>query len=224
MWRQLFLSCLWLALVSYSVISSASFAGTFQSDLDLIIRLSTGQWTDINPIVIAIFFIMGIFPVIYSAFILFDAEGQKISPYPFAIAAFGLGAFALLPYLAWRKSNTPWQGNKNGILKILDSLLSAIIASITLVAFLIWGITQGNWSDFVTQWQTTQFVHVMSLDFCVSSCLFSAILGDDMQRRGVESGLLKFVAFIPLFGALLYWCLRPQLPETVNSKHLTANS
>ncbi len=213
--RQIFLSCLWLGLVGYSVISSASMPGTLESDFDLIMRLSVGQWTNINPIVIAIFFIMGIFPVIYAALILFDADGQKISPYPFAIASFGLGAFALLPYLAWRKSNSTWQGNKSGILKILDSPGTAIISSITLLICLIWGITQGNWSDFVTQWQTTQFVHVMSIDFCTLCLLFPAILGDDMQRRGVESGLLKSLSFIPLIGTLIYWCLRPQLPETL---------
>nr|WP_233219826.1 hypothetical protein [Pleurocapsa sp. CCALA 161] len=50
----------------------------------------------------------------------------------------------------------------------------------------------------------------MSIDFCLLSLLFPAILGDDMQRRGVK-GWLKAIAFIPLFGALIYWCLRPQL-------------
>ena len=209
--RKIGLGLLWLGFISYAIASS--FYKSQEGDFDLIVDLSTGQWQGINPIIAAIFCIMGIFPIVYAAFILFDRH-QNISPYPFCAVSFGVGAFALLPYLALRQPDTTWDGQKNWLLKILDSRLVAIISSISLISLLIWGLTQGNWSDFVSQWQTSQFIHVMSLDFCLLCLLFPTILGDDMERRGVE-GWLKSVALFPLFGALLYWCLRPQLPETV---------
>ncbi|NJK55439.1 MAG: DUF2834 domain-containing protein [Pleurocapsa sp. SU_5_0] len=205
--RKLFLGLLWLALTTYAIASS--FTKTQQGDFDLILKLSTGELAGINPIIIAIFYIMGIFPVIYAAFILFDSN-QKISPYPFSAVSFGLGAFALLPYLALRQTDITGNKSKNWLLKILDSPLTAIAASVAFITLMIWGLTQGDWSDYVAQWQTSQFIHVMSIDFCLLSLLFPAILGDDMQRRGVK-GWLKAIAFIPLFGALIYWCLRPQL-------------
>lgn len=214
MGRKVFLGSLWLIFIIYAVISATSFSGTFAEDLSLITKLTLREWAGINPLIIAIFYIMGVFPLLYAAFLLFDDSAeQKISPYPFAIAAMGFGAFALLPYFVLRQSNTVWHGQKNLWLKILDSRLMAIMSSVTIIVLLVWGVTQGNWSDFVTQWQSTQFVNVMSLDFCVLCCLFLAILPDDLERRKVEPGLLKTVAYIPLIGALIYWCFRPQLPE-----------
>ena len=213
--QKLFFGSIWLAFTIYAIASSFHLAATPEEDFDLIVQMSTGQISGINPLVVAIFYIMGIFPWVYAAFILFDGTEQKVSPYPFFFVSVGLGAFALLPYLALRQPNTTI-GQKNLLQKFVDSRLTAIISAIAIVVLLTWGITQGNWSDFITQWQTTQFIHVMSLDFCCLCLLFPAVLGNDLKRRGV-SGVLRQIALIPLFGALIYWCLRPQLPETVIS-------
>ena len=94
MTRKILLGLIWLTLIIYAIASS--FFKTQQGDLDLIIDLSLGNWSGINPMIIAMFYIMGIFPLVYAAFILFDS-GQNISPYPFFIVSFGVGAFALLP-------------------------------------------------------------------------------------------------------------------------------
>lgn len=54
----------------------------------------------------------------------------------------------------------------------------------------------------------------MSLDFCLLSVLFPALLGDDMARRGWKNPqIFWLIALIPLFGPLIYLCVRPPLPE-----------
>ena len=217
MTRKIFFGLLWLGLTVYAFAFPVNSAIMSSSDLDLIIKLSTGELSEINPMVTAIFYIMGIFPLVYGAFILFDDREKSVSPYPFFIGSMGLGAFALLPYLALRQPSTTWNGQKNPLEKILDAPITAMISFAAVVVFLTWGVTQGNWSDFIAQWHTSQFVHVMSIDFCCLSLLFPAILGDDMKRRGVKSGLLKAIAYIPLFGVLIYWCLRPQLSVSSQS-------
>ena len=209
--RKLFFGLLWLALTIYAIASSTWLTSNFKSDFALIAKMSTGDIAGINPMLVAVFYIMGIFPFVYAAFILFENKPEQVSPYPFFLGSMGLGAFVLLPYLALRKPDGTWDGQKNLLQKALDSRLMAISTSIALIVLLVWGITQGDLSDYASQWQTTQFIHVMTIDFFLLCLLFPAVLKDDFQRRGVEGGL-KAIAYIPLFGALIYWCLRPQLP------------
>lgn len=213
--RKIIFVSIWLAFVIYAIFFSITSAAGKET-LDLIISLSLmNNLEAINPLIIAIFYIMGIYPWVYAAFILFDSEEQKISAYPFFIASIGLGAFALLPYFALRQPNSTWKGNKNRLLKILDSRLMAIISSIAIITFILWGLINGNWSDFVAQWHTSQFIHLMSIDFCILSLLLPAILQDDMKRRGIkQEKFFWLTALVPLLGTLIYWCVRPQLSES----------
>ncbi len=94
--RKITFGLLWLGFIVYAFL----FAPPEQPDtFQLIKNLSIGQWQGINPLVIALFNLMGIWPLIYSAVVLIDGRGQKISAWLFAVASFAVGAFALLPYL-----------------------------------------------------------------------------------------------------------------------------
>lgn len=200
---------LWIGLVAYAFLA----APPDQPDtLTLIQNLSIGRWKGVNSIVIALFNLMGIWPMIYSCLLLIDGRTQKLPAWPFAIASFGVGAFALLPYLALRQPNTEFPGQKNVFLKVLDSRWTGIILTIGAVALVIYGLVAGDWGDFAQQWQTSRFIHVMSIDFCLLCLLFPALLGDDLARRGIKnSGIFWLVALVPLFGPLAYLSVRPPL-------------
>ena len=203
---------LWVGLVSYAfLLAPPNQPDTFE----LIKNLSTGQWTGINPLIIALFNIMGVWPMIYGCLLFIDGRGQKIPAWPFATFSFGVGAFALLPYLALREPNTQFSGQKNLFLKILDSRWLGLILTIGSVTLVSYGLLGADWADYVQQFQTSRFIHVMSLDFCLLCLIFPALLGDDMARRGINNPALFWaVALIPLFGPLAYLCLRPPLPES----------
>ncbi|MEA5553216.1 DUF2834 domain-containing protein [Anabaena cylindrica UHCC 0172] len=211
MLRKISFGLLWLGFISYAFFFAPP--DNFPESLELIKNLSIGNWQDINPIIIALFNIMGIWPLIYSSLLFIDGRGQKIRAWPFATASFAVGAFALLPYLALREQNQNFVGKKNLFLKIFDSRITGILLTLGAGILFIYGL-QGNWGDFIQQWQISRFIHVMSLDFCMLSLLFSALLGDDMTRRGWKDNQLFWLfAFIPLFGALIYLCVRPPLKE-----------
>ncbi len=201
---------LWLGFVAYAfLLAPPNQPDTFE----LIKNLSTGQWEGINPLIVSLFNIMGVWPIIYSCLLFIDGRGQKILAAPFATLSFGVGAFALLPYLALREPNPKFIGTKNIFMKVLDSRLTGIGLSIGAIAIITYGLN-GNWGDFVQQWQTSRFIHVMSLDFCLLCVLFSALVGDDMARRGMKNpAIFWLTAMIPLFGPLAYLCLRSPLPE-----------
>lgn len=202
---------IWIGLISYGFL----FAPPDRPEtLELIKNLSLGKWEGINPLIIALFNIMGIWPMIYASVLFIDGRGQKIPAWAFVTASFGVGAFAILPYLALRQSHQEFTGSKTMFLKLLDSRWLGLALTLGTFALLGFGLTQGDWGDFITQWQTSKFIHVMSLDFCLLSLLFPAVLGDDMARRGMKNDpLFWIVAFLPLIGPLLYLCLRTPLSE-----------
>ncbi len=182
---------------------------------ELIINLSTGKWEGINPLVVALFNIMGLWPLIYCAVMFVDGRGQKIPAWPFAIASFGVGAFSILPYLALRQPNPNFSGEVKGLLKAFESRITGVFLLLGAIALVSYGILQGNWADFIQQWQTSRFIHVMSLDFCLLCLLFPTLLSDDMARRGISNQTLFWmVSLIPLFGPLLYLIIREPLGQS----------
>ncbi|MBD0387130.1 MAG: DUF2834 domain-containing protein [Nostoc sp. C3-bin3] len=209
--RKIAFGVLWLGFTTYAFfLAPPEQPGTFE----LIKNLSTGQWQGLNPLVVALFNLMGIWPLIYSAVVFIDGRGQKISAWPFATASFGVGAFALLPYLALREPNNKFVGRKNALLKLLDSRVTGVILTVGTIILVAYGLTGGDWGNFVQQWQTNRFINVMSLDFCLLCLLFPALLGDDMARRGWNNPqMFWLIALIPLFGPLIYLCMRPPLTE-----------
>jgi len=209
MFRRITLFLLWLGFILYAFL----LAPPDQPDtLDLITKLSTGQWTGINPLVVSLFNLMGIYPLIYSAVLLIDGRGQKIPAWPFVLGSFAVGAFAILPYLALRQANPVFSGEKSGLIKLLDSRWFGLSLLLGALALLVYGFSQGNGADFIAQWQSSRFIHVMSLDFYFLSLVFPLLLKDDMSRRGMKNpSLFWVVSLLPLLGPAWYLFLRPPL-------------
>lgn len=214
--KNLPLWLLWLGFISYAFgLAPADSPDT----LDLIKNLSTGQVAGINPLIVALFNIMGVFPIIYSCVLYADGRGQKVRAFPFGILSFFVGAFGLLPYLALRQPNPHFEGGKNWVIRLFDSCWLGALVALAAVSLIVYGFSQGNWGDFVQQWQTSRFIHVMSLDFLLLCALFPTLLSDDMARRGLnERWIFWTVALLPFLGAAAYIALRPAIAAESNPK------
>ena len=112
-----------------------------------------------------------------------DGRGQKVPAWLFSTLSFGVGEFAILPYLGLRQPNSIFSGKKNLFLNILNSLILGIALGLGTIFLLIYSLKSGEWADFIRQWQSSRFIHVMSLDFCMLCLLFLTILEDDMSRQ-----------------------------------------
>ena len=209
--KKILLTIVWISFVGYAF----TLAPPDQPDtFDLIKNLSMGKTVGVNPLIVALFNIMGVMPMAYSCVAFLDGRSQKLPAWLFTLVSFGVGAFALLPYLIFRQPSPVFNGQKNWLLKILDSRITGGAIAICGIGLFIYGVTNGNWSNFVQQWQTSRFIHVMSLDFCLLSALFPILLQDDLKRRGLEkSQVFKILSFVPFFGALIYLTLRPPTVE-----------
>lgn len=211
--RKIGFALIWLGFSVYAF----TFAPPAPPDtFDLIVRLSTGQWDGINPLIVALFNLMGVWPMIYACLMLIDGAGQKLLAWPFVAASFGVGAFAVLPYLALRDRNPTFESAKSKLLSLLDSAWTGRVLFVGAIALLSYGLFNGNlgdnWSDFVYQWKTSQFIHVMSLDFCMLCVIFAPLLADDMAKRDFQNaGVFWTAVLVPLLGILFYLSVRPPL-------------
>ncbi|MEO0987790.1 MAG: DUF2834 domain-containing protein [Cyanobacteria bacterium J06639_14] len=209
--RRSCFALLWLSFVVYAFV----LAPPDQPDtLDLIQRLATGDWKEINPAIVALFNLMGIWPMVYACLALVDGHEQRVPAWPFVLGSFALGAFLLMPYLVLRQPNPLFLPPKSKLLAVVDSRWLGIVLMAATLLLMGYGLYAGNWIDFWHQWQTSRFIHVMSLDFCMLAFLVPSLLGDDMARRGLKHKVIfGLVTALPLVGATAYLAFRPSLPQ-----------
>jgi hypothetical protein len=207
---------LWIGLIIYAFFFAP---GNRPDTLELIKKLSFGDWKEINNTIIALFNLMGVLPMIYACLLAIDGQNQKIKVWPFAIFSFFVGAFSIIPYLALRQSTNVWTGKKTLLVKTLDSRWIGVLLSTIAIILLFLGLVYGDWQDFIRQWQTSKFINVMSLDFCLLSLLLPILVKDDLQKRNLTNPLIFWIiSLIPLVGTLGYLCLRPSLSDEGSQK------
>jgi hypothetical protein len=212
MGRKIVLWLLWVGFVAYTlVLAPLEQPGT----LTLIEKLVKLQWADINPFVVTLFSLMGVWPLVYACLMFIDSRMQNIPAWPSFLASNGSGAIGMIPYLIMRETSQEFSGQKDIWLKLLDSRAFGWLLSLSTVGLLAYAWLAGDWFDFIHQWYTSRFIHCMSLDFCLLCLVFPSLLGDDMARRGLrDSRIFWAVALVPLLGPLAYLSLRPTLPES----------
>lgn len=215
--RKMILWVLWAAFIIYVLFFAPPLH--LQETLTLLINILTLQWTKVNPVILSLFSLIGVWVFIYSCVLFFDGRMQKIPFWAFALASLGTGVIGLIPYLALREANQEFTGAKDPWLQLLDSRSTGVAMTIFTLGLVAFGLVAGDWGDFVQQFLGDRFIHGMSLAFCVFAALFPTVLGDDMARRGYSSNSQLFWVFalIPLFGPLAYLCWRPPLRDTVAS-------
>ncbi|OUL30432.1 hypothetical protein BV372_21940 [Nostoc sp. T09] len=223
MTRKLALWLLWAGFIAYIVFLAPPLH--LDETLALLKNIFTFNWAAINPIILSLFSLVGIWLLIYSGLLFIDGRMQRIAFWPFAIASVGSGVLGLLPYLALREPNQQFSGQKDAFLNLLDSRLYGIILTLSTVVLLTYGFAFGDWGDYVQQFQSDRFINGMSLAFCLFYLLFPTVVGDDMARRRFPNAqVFLAVVFVPLLGSVAYLCLRPPLMlSTIREQSLIAN-
>ncbi len=197
---------LWLAFLLYAnLLAPPVSPGTW----DLILKLSTGQWEGINPLLIAIFNVMGLIPLLYGMILIPLDHGRKFPAGLVIALMMGVGAFALLPYLAWREPREKLAPDRPWWIKLFASRWLAVPLGLGILALgnLALG---GNFQAFIAQWQQQQFVHVMTLDFLLLTALLPVLIAEDIAVRQIQNPWLSMISWVPLIGPVAYLILRDQ--------------
>ncbi len=190
-------------------VPNTSVKQTLELVKDMSILTTNGE----DPLTKAIFFSLGLFPIIIACVLLIDRIGQKIPVLPFIIGSFLLGGFSILPYLILREPNPKIYPKRVGVLlKFSESKITAIILTFIAIALIIFGLSMGDFNNYWQSFNTFALVNVMSIDFVVLSLIFFYIIKDDMMRRNWNNVPIQIIALIiPLIGPCIYLLLRPKL-------------
>jgi hypothetical protein len=185
----------------------------------------TSDSVPLNTVFYNLFFIMGIWPLIYTALLVPAAKSRNgIPAWPFFTLSYAVGAFGLLPFMAlWQPlEKAPKLPPKKENLEGIGNLLGRGMESPILPLFLLGGslfcigsaAAAGGaaWAEYFRLLQESRLVHVTTLDFLTLTTLAPFWMENDAQLRNWEGkdSLLPVLSFIPVIGPALYLCLRPK--------------
>ncbi|CAM8992436.1 unnamed protein product [Rhodiola kirilowii] len=198
--------------------------------LKKLLNLKGDDGYKMNEVLVALWYIMGLWPLLYSMLLLPTGRSSKakVPVWPFLVLSCFGGAYVLLPYFVlW--SPPPPPVDEEEIRKWpLNLSESKLTAGITLAAglglFAYAGFAGADsWKEFFQYVRGSKFIHVTSLDFTLLSTFAPFWVYNDMTaRKWYEKGSwLLPLSLIPFLGPALYVLLRPSLSSMPVSLGLT---
>ncbi|CAF1406440.1 unnamed protein product, partial [Didymodactylos carnosus] len=172
---------IWLSFIVYSVIFAPNSLPS-KPTLPLIEKLLKGEWYGINAYVISLFYLMGIWPLIYSCILFVDGQTQSIHGGLISLLSMALGGFVLLPYFAIRYPHPQFKGPLTNMIRFFESKLVSFTLTLLTIGLFIYALFYGNFQNFVYEFFTQRFINIMSIDFCIISLLFPILIRDDLSR------------------------------------------
>ncbi|XVF31923.1 hypothetical protein REPUB_Repub17cG0037000 [Reevesia pubescens] len=175
-----------------------------------------------NEVLVSLWYIMGLWPLVYSMLLLPTGRSSKnsIPTWPFLVFSCFGGAYALLPYFVlWSPPPPPVEETelKKWPLNFLESKLTAGISLAAGVGLIIYaGLANADvWGEFYQYFRESKFIHITSLDFTLLSAFAPFWVYNDMTaRKWHDKGFwLLPLSLVPLLGPALYLVLRPSLSD-----------
>ncbi|XP_050383005.1 uncharacterized protein LOC126799783 [Argentina anserina] len=224
---SILLFLLWGALMFY--VFNLSPNQTPSRDMYFLKKLLNLKGDDgfrMNQVLVSVWYIMGLWPLVYSMLLLPTGRSSKgsIPVWPFLVLSFFGGAYALLPYFVLWKPPSPTVAESELGRWPFNFLESKLTARITLAAGLgiviYAGLASGaDWKEYYQYFNESKFIHVMSLDFTLLSAFAPFWVYNDMtSRKWFDKGSwLLPLSLVPFLGPALYLISRPSLSTEPNS-------
>lgn len=170
-----------------------------------------------NHLAWAIFNLIAVWSLLYAAILLIENRERVIPSWPFILASFAAGMYALMPYFSvrgvWKKKP---KEKKSIITKIADSKITATAIAVLVFGLFLYGIIasalNSSWVEYGNLFINTRLVHVMTIDFTFLTILYPILIWDDMKRRNWENKKIFWLfALLPVIGPTTYLVVRPRL-------------
>ncbi|CAO2206496.1 unnamed protein product [Urochloa humidicola] len=187
--------------------------------LQKLLNLKGDDGFRMNDVLVALWYIMGIWPLVYSMLLLPTGRSSKsnIPVWPFLVLSCIGGAYALIPYFVLWKPPPPAIDEdeiEQWPLKFLESKLTAGVVFALGIGLIVYAGKAGgdDWKEFIRYFRESKFIHATCLDFTLLSAFSPFWVYNDMTARRWKNGSwLLPLALIPFVGPSLYLLLRPSL-------------
>ncbi|CAA7023669.1 unnamed protein product [Microthlaspi erraticum] len=190
--------------------------------LNKLLNLKSDDGFRMNQILVGLWYIMGLWPLVYGMLLLPTGRSKTPPAWPFVVLSFFGGVYALLPYFAlWNPPSPPVSEAevRQWPLNILESKVTAAVTLVAGLGIILYAVVgnSGDWKEFYQYFRESKFIHVTSLDFCLLSAFAPFWVYNDMTaRKWFDKGgrWLLPVSAVPFLGPSLYLLLRPALSGT----------
>ncbi|GAV68450.1 hypothetical protein CFOL_v3_11953 [Cephalotus follicularis] len=175
-----------------------------------------------NEVLVSLWYIMGLWPSVYSMLLLPTGRSSKINipVWPFLILSFFGGAYVLLPYFVLWKPPPPRVEEieiRKWPLNFLESKLTAGVSLAAGLGLIVYAALANSdvWKEFYQYFRESKFIHIMSIDFTLLSTFAPFWVYNDMTaRKWYDKGSWFLpLSLVPFLGPALYLVLRPSLSE-----------
>jgi hypothetical protein len=147
---------------------------------------------------------MGIWPAVQASLIYGDGRKKRIPEWPFILASFFMGAYALSVYILVRENNKAQKQN-NKLQQLLESKLWGFVLVISTVGLFILGFLIGNPLRYIDEFQKYLFVRVMTIDFLLFMMITPITIYIHSVNNSIDVPLyILILGVIPILGALYY--------------------
>ncbi|MGD7009074.1 hypothetical protein [Metabacillus sp. 84] len=181
----------------FALLIYALFFATGQGGMEdpILQAFLSGEFGKLDPLVTMVFSFLGIFPFFWTA-LYFRSDQYAVPAWPFALLSFGLGAFALLPYLFFRKKEKKARPRVQNIGYALSSRWAMLTLLLITLFLYIYGLLFGSFIGYKEAFLQSSLVSVMTVDF-----LLLVIYSWWWIRK--EAPGKEWLCFFPLSGALI---------------------
>ncbi|CAI5510667.1 unnamed protein product [Closterium sp. Naga37s-1] len=214
---------LWAGLIAYG-----AFFAPHQTPyrdqyfLEKLLNLKGDDGFVMNQVLVVLWNLMGVMPGIYAATLVPASRTNRttIPAWPFLLASFFAGAFALMPFFAlWTpgKAAVPTEEERGKVgLRVLESKITSALLLLAASGLVISAATapSTDWLEFLQYFQESLLIHVTSMDFVLLNMFLPFWLFNDMAYRSwaPRDSWGAALPFLPVIGPALYLVMRPGLP------------
>ncbi|GGO06506.1 hypothetical protein [Saccharibacillus kuerlensis] len=202
---RVLLFVVWLAFVVYALFFAPGAGGGEDPWFGRLLTLQADE-----PSLLAMFTLLGLFPMTYACLLL-RHDDRGVPAWPFVLLSFGLGIFALLPYYILTSHTHAGSHDlrlSEGIRRTAESQVTHGILFLLTLVVMGWGLLAGDLGVYMEAFHTSQFVHIMTIDFFLLTLLSAYAIYTGSRRRWMPQAI-ALLGFIPILGLLIYvWITR----------------